>query len=51
MRAAELAALIGWESAPFKTNVRKLKQLGLTQSLEVGYRLTKRGQSVLEKLS
>ena len=32
----------------FKTNVRKLKNLGLTESLEVGYRLSPRGQRVLE---
>jgi hypothetical protein len=32
----------------FKTNVRKLKNLGLTESLDVGYRLSPRGQRVLE---
>jgi hypothetical protein len=32
----------------FKTNVRKLKNLGLTESLDVGYRLSPRGQKVLE---
>lgn len=35
---------------PFKANVRKLKKLGLTESLEIGYRLTARGQQVLGKL-
>ena len=31
------------ERAWFKGNVRKLKALGLTESLEVGYRLSPRG--------
>ena len=30
---------------PFKRNVRKLKELGLTESLEVGYRLSPRGEA------
>jgi len=36
--------------APFKRRVRQLKELGLTESLEVGYRLSPRGQAVLERL-
>jgi hypothetical protein len=32
----------------FKANVRKLKSLGLTVSLEVGYRLSPRGRALLE---
>jgi len=32
---------------PFKANVRKLKALGLTESLEVGYRLSPRGEALL----
>ncbi len=39
------------DKARFKTNVRKLKGLGLTESLEVGYRLSPRGEAVLEFLS
>ena len=35
----------------FKLNVRKLKELGLTESLEVGYRLSPRGEAVLRALS
>ena len=35
---------------PFKLNVRKLKALGLTESLEVGYRLSPRGKSLLHRL-
>ncbi len=34
----------------FKLNVRKLKALGLTESLEVGYRLSPRGRTVLARL-
>ena len=45
--AAELASEIGMEKARFKANVRKLKGLGLTESLEVGYRLSPRGEAVL----
>ncbi len=48
-RAAGLAAQIGWETQPFKSNVRKLKQLGLTESLETGYRLSQRGEDLLKK--
>ena len=35
---------------PFKRRVRQLKELGLTESLEVGYRLSPRGRAVLECL-
>ncbi|MDO9431185.1 MAG: hypothetical protein Q7T84_07770 [Phenylobacterium sp.] len=47
VRAPDLAALQGRETPPFKTNVRKLKALGLTQSLEIGYRLSPRGEALL----
>lgn len=46
-RAPDLAASIGWETKPFKDNVRKLKELGLTESLGTGYRLSPRGRSLL----
>jgi hypothetical protein len=46
-RAADLAAAFGRETPPFKTDVRKLKNLGLTESLEVGYRLSPRGRAYL----
>jgi hypothetical protein len=46
-RAADLAAQLGMERAPFKENVRKLKRLGLTISLERGYRLSPRGIAYL----
>jgi hypothetical protein len=44
-RAPDLAAALGRETAPFKADVRKLKELGLTESLEVGYRLSPRGRA------
>lgn len=47
-RAADLAAQFGREKLAFKTDVRKLKNLGLTLSLEVGYRLSPRGKAYLE---
>ena len=50
VRAADLAAAVGRERHPFKTNVRKLKELGLTESLEVGYRLSPRGRALLSRL-
>ncbi|MEJ7585882.1 MAG: hypothetical protein WKF43_17770 [Acidimicrobiales bacterium] len=46
-RAADLAALFGRDKPAFKADVRKLKQLGLTESLDVGYRLSPRGRAVL----
>jgi hypothetical protein len=46
-RAGDLAAWFGRETQPFKTDVRKLKNLGLTESLEVGYRLSPRGEAYL----
>jgi hypothetical protein len=48
VRAADLAASVGRETAPFKLDVRKLKGLGLTLSLEVGYRLSPRGEAYRE---
>jgi hypothetical protein len=44
-RAPELAASLGRETAPFKADVRKLKELGLTESLRIGYRLSPRGRA------
>jgi hypothetical protein len=49
-RAPELATMMGLETKPFKTRVRRLKELGLTESLPVGYRLSPRGQSYLAAL-
>ncbi len=47
-RAGDLAAEVGRERLPFKTDVRKLKNLGLTISLAVGYELSPRGQAYLD---
>jgi len=46
-RAPDLAARLGRETLPFKRDVRKLKELGLTESLPVGYRLSPRGEAYL----
>jgi hypothetical protein len=46
-RAAGLAEEMGMDKPAFKANVRKLKGLGLTESLKVGYRLSPRGEAVL----
>ncbi len=45
--AEELAASRGEEKQPFKRRVRQLKELGLTESLETGYRLSPRGRAYL----
>ena len=45
-----LANYLGISQADFKPWVRKLKALGLTESLEVGYRLSPRGEKVLAEL-
>jgi hypothetical protein len=49
-RAVELAARFGRDKLPFKLDVRKLKELGLTESLRPGYRLSPRGRAVLAAL-
>jgi hypothetical protein len=48
--AADLAQRRGRERLDFKADVRKLKALGLTESLRVGYRLSPRGRAVLDAL-
>lgn len=48
--AAKLAGLAGVETAIFKRRMRQLKELGLTRSLGVGYRLSPRGERFLECL-
>jgi hypothetical protein len=47
VRAPDLAALVGRETADFKKDVRKLKELGLTESLAIGYLLSPRGEAVV----
>ena len=44
-----LAEELGMERPAFKLNVRKLKALGLTESLGVGYRLSPRGEAFLAR--
>jgi hypothetical protein len=45
-----LACQVGMEKRAFKSRVRKLKALGLTISLEKGYRLSPRGHAVLTRI-
>ncbi|HEY5565915.1 MAG TPA: hypothetical protein VIM81_01555 [Gammaproteobacteria bacterium] len=47
VRAADLAGDLGRARDEFKRDVRKLKGLGLTLSLEIGYRLTPWGAALL----
>ena len=47
VRAPDLAAQVSRETQPFKVDVRKLKNLGLTLSFNPGYRLSPRGQVYL----
>jgi hypothetical protein len=49
VRAGDLCVKVGMEMHPFKVNVRKLKALGLTESLEIGYRLSDRGRAWLAR--
>lgn len=50
-RAGDLAAAAGREMLPYKADVRKLKALGLTISLPVGYQLSPRGEMYLRRSS
>lgn len=45
-----LARHTGQERPDFKINVRKLKEMGLTESLQVGYQLSPRGQALLRAI-
>jgi hypothetical protein len=51
VRAGDLAESLGRERLAFKADVRKLKALGLTESLGVGYRLSPRGEAWLARLT
>ncbi len=48
VRAPDLAAGFGRDTPSFKRDVRKLKELGLTESLDIGYRLSPRGIAVVD---
>lgn len=50
LRAIDLAERLGRDKLPFKADVRRLKALGLTESLETGYRLSPRGEAVMTYL-
>jgi hypothetical protein len=50
VRAGDLCVLLDQEMMHFKGNVRKLKGMGLTESLEIGYRLSPRGNALLRDL-
>jgi hypothetical protein len=47
VRAPDLAASLDRETLPFKRDVRRLKELGLTRSLAVGYEISHRGRAYL----
>lgn len=49
--ARELAPRVGMERDDFKVRVRRLKSLGLTESLAIGYRLAPRGEALLAALA
>jgi hypothetical protein len=49
VRAPDLAAAFGRDVPEFKGDVRKLKNLGLTVSLRIGYRLSPRGEAYLRR--
>lgn len=51
LRAADLAEMMNKEKHALKINIRKLKNLGLTISHEVGYTLSPLGEYTLKKLS
>ncbi|WP_235532577.1 hypothetical protein [Nocardioides sp. Root140] len=48
--AETIAADVGRTKLPFKADIRRLKELGLTVSLRPGYRLSPRGRAVLRHL-
>lgn len=49
--AADLACMARVETALFKRRMRQIKELGLTHSLAVGYRLSSRGERFLEAIT
>lgn len=48
--STELAPQVDMERLPFKQRVRRLKELGLTESLLTGYRLSPRGEAAVRLL-
>jgi hypothetical protein len=49
--SSTLAEQLGRDRAELKVDIRKLKRLGLTISLERGYRISPRGRAVLDRLA
>lgn len=49
--AVELARRLGVDKLKLKRDIRKLKELGLTESLEMGYRLSPRGGAFVRSTS
>ena len=49
-RAPDLAELVDRDTQPFKLDVRKLKNMGLTHSLRIGYELSPRGEAYLKRV-
>lgn len=49
-RAGDLAEDLGYDKMWLKPSIRKLKGMGLTISLPVGYKLSPRGKEVLNRL-
>lgn len=50
VRAGEVCGVVGQDKERFKLHVRKLKNLGLTESLGTGYRLSPRGEALLDSI-
>ncbi|KTE34043.1 MULTISPECIES: hypothetical protein [unclassified Sphingopyxis] len=50
LAAREIAAMLGTDKLDLKRDIRKLKELGLTESLETGYRLSPRGRALLQAM-
>lgn len=48
--AANMALAMNMDKHWMKTNIRKLKELGLTESMPIGYRLSPRGEVILAAL-
>ena len=47
-RAGDLSDMMGKDKAWFKTNIRKLQNLGLTESKRTGYTISPRGEQFLK---
>ena len=50
VRAPDLAPQLSMDVQPFKTRIRRLKAMGLTESLRIGYRLSPRGEAAVRAM-